>query len=88
MDPRVSRRVTITRCFIDVGDDNVAVKSGQRIDGREFACENRTITDCAFTSYYPKIPAADAAQPVTRRTPKCRKITSKNLTATSSQSAG
>jgi len=26
----------------------VAVKSGKRIDGREFACEELTITDCTF----------------------------------------
>ncbi len=48
IDPSVSRRVTITRCLIDVGDDNVAVKSGKRMDGREFACEDLTITDCTF----------------------------------------
>ena len=152
IDPSVSRRVTITKCLIDVGDDNVAVKSGKRMDGREFACEDLTITDCTFkhghgmsigsetvggvknvlvknctfentdygiriksdrkrggtvenllyeditmkdvrgaitiTSYYPKIPATDTAQPVTETTPKYRNITIKNLTATSSKAAG
>jgi polygalacturonase len=48
IDPSVCRRVTITKCLIDVGDDNVAVKSGKRMDGREFACEDLTITDCVF----------------------------------------
>lgn len=48
IDPSVSRRVTITKCLIDVGDDNVAVKSGKRMDGREFAVEDLTITDCTF----------------------------------------
>jgi hypothetical protein len=135
-----------------VGDDNVAVKSGNRLDGREFACENLTITDCTFrhghglsigsetvggvknvivrnctfentdngiriksdrkrggtvenvlcenitmtnvrgaltiTSYYPRIPATDEAQPVTATTPKYKNITIRNLTATSSKSAG
>lgn len=152
IDPSVSRRVTITKCLIDVGDDNVAVKSGKRMDGREFACEDLTITDCTFkhghgmsigsetvggvknvlvknctfentdngiriksdrkrggtvenlvceditmkdvrgaitiTSYYPKIPATDTAQPVTATTPKYRNITIRNLTATSSKGAG
>lgn len=152
IDPSVSRRVTITKCLIDVGDDNVAVKSGKRLDGREFACEDLTITDCTFkhghgmsigsetvggvknvlvknctfedtdngiriksdrkrggtvenvvcenitmknvrgavtiTSYYPKIPATDTAQPVTETTPKYHNITIRNLTATSTKNAG
>lgn len=152
IDPSASRRVTITKCLIDVGDDNVAVKSGKRMDGREFACEDLTITDCTFkhghgmsigsetvggvknvlvrnctfentdngiriksdrkrggtvenlvcenitmknvrgaitiTSYYPRIPATDTAQPVTDTTPKYKNITIKNLTATSTRSAG
>jgi polygalacturonase len=46
IDPSVSRRVLITKCLIDVGDDNVAIKSGRKIEGREFACEDITITDC------------------------------------------
>jgi polygalacturonase len=48
IDPTLSRRVTITRCLIDVGDDNVAIKSGKKMPGREFACEDLTITDCIF----------------------------------------
>ena len=152
IDPSVSRRVTITKCLIDVGDDNVAVKSGKRLDGREFAVEDLTVTDCTFkhghgmsigsetvggvknvlvrnctfentdngiriksdrkrggtvenvvfedltmkdvrgaitiTSYYPRIPATDTAQPVTDTTPKYKNITIRNLTATSSRGAG
>lgn len=152
IDPSVCRRVTITKCLIDVGDDNVAVKSGKRLDGREFAADGLTITDCTFkhghgvsigsetvggvkdvvvrnctfedtdnglriksdrkrggtvenllyenitmknvrgaitiTSYYPRIPATDEAQPVTATTPKYKNITIRNLTATSSKSAG
>ncbi len=48
IDPSASRRVTITKCVIDVGDDNVAIKAGKRIPGRDFACEDITITDCTF----------------------------------------
>ena len=38
----------ITQCRIDVGDDNVAIKAGKKIPGREFACEDITVTDCTF----------------------------------------
>jgi polygalacturonase len=48
IDPSVSRRVLITHCRIDVGDDNVAIKSGRKVPGREFACEDITVTDCTF----------------------------------------
>ncbi len=48
IDPSVCRNVTITKCLIDVGDDNVAIKSGEKVEGREFACENITVTDCTF----------------------------------------
>jgi polygalacturonase len=48
IDPSNCRNVTITRCLIDVGDDNVAIKSGKKVEGREFGCENIFITDCVF----------------------------------------
>jgi polygalacturonase len=48
IDPSICRNVLITKCRIDVGDDNVAIKSGRKIPGREFACENITVTDCIF----------------------------------------
>ncbi len=48
IDPVNSRDVTIARCTIDTGDDNIAIKSGKKIEGREFACENITVTDCDF----------------------------------------
>ncbi len=48
IDPSRCRNVTITRCTIDTGDDNIAVKSGRKVEGREFACENITVTDCVF----------------------------------------
>jgi len=48
IDPSICRNVLITKCRIDVGDDNVAIKSGKKMPGREFACENITVTDCVF----------------------------------------
>jgi polygalacturonase len=48
IDPSISRNVTVTNCLIDVGDDNIAIKSGRKVEGREFACENITIVDCVF----------------------------------------
>ena len=41
-----------------------------------------------LTSYYPKIPKTDTAQPVTDTTPKYKNITIRNLTATSTKAAG
>ncbi len=152
IDPSMCVDVTITGCTIDVGDDNVAVKSGKTAAGREFAADGLTITNCTFkhghgvsigsetvggvknvvvrdctfedtdngiriksdrkrggtvenllyenitmknvrgaitlTSYYPKIPATDSAQPVTKTTPAYKNITIRNLTATSTKYAG
>lgn len=48
IDPSICRNVVVTNCFIDVGDDNIAIKSGKKVEGREFACENITIVDCVF----------------------------------------
>jgi polygalacturonase len=48
IDPSACRRVLITHCRIDVGDDNVAIKAGKKVAGREFACEDITVKDCAF----------------------------------------
>ena len=48
IDPSNCRNVTITRCTIDTGDDNIAIKSGKKVAGREFGCENITVTDCIF----------------------------------------
>ena len=48
IDPSRCKNVLITKCRIDVGDDNIAIKSGRKVPGREFACEDITITDCVF----------------------------------------
>lgn len=48
IDPSACCRVLITRCHIDVGDDNVAIKAGRKVAEREFSCEDITVTDCTF----------------------------------------
>jgi polygalacturonase len=48
INPSNCRNVTITRCTIDTGDDNIAIKSGKKAEGRQFGCENITVTDCVF----------------------------------------
>ena len=48
IDPSSCQNVLITRCHIDVGDDNVAIKAGKKLAEREFASEDITVTDCAF----------------------------------------
>ncbi len=48
IDPSGCKNVLITKCLIDVGDDNIAIKAGKKVAGREFACEDITVTDCTF----------------------------------------
>ena len=48
IDPSSCKNVLITRCHIDVGDDNVAIKSSHKVVGREFASEDITVTGCTF----------------------------------------
>jgi len=48
IDPSGCKDVLITQCHIDVGDDNIAIKAGRKVAGREFASEDITVTDCAF----------------------------------------
>jgi polygalacturonase len=72
IDPAMSRRVTITKCLIDVGDDNVAIKSGRKMPGREFACEDLTITDCDFKHRHGLSIGSDMAGGVRNRTVKRR----------------
>ena len=47
IDPS-GRRMLITKCIIDVGDDNVAIKAGKKIPGHDFESEDITVTDCTF----------------------------------------
>ena len=48
IDPSNCKDVLITKCLIDVGDDNIAIKSGRKVQGRDFGCEDITVTDCVF----------------------------------------
>jgi polygalacturonase len=47
IDPS-GRRMLITKCKIDVGDDNIAIKAGEKIPGHDFESEDITVTDCTF----------------------------------------
>ena len=47
IDPS-GRRILITKCRIDVGDDNIAIKAGKKIPGHDFESEDITVTDCVF----------------------------------------
>ena len=47
IDPS-GRRYLITRCRIDVGDDNIAIKAGKKSPGHDFQSEDFLITDCTF----------------------------------------
>ena len=152
MDPSACKNIRIIGCTIDVGDDNIAIKSGHKVTGREAAVENvwvercaflaghgmsigsetlggvknLTVTNCTFsgttsgiriksargkgglvenlvytditmtnvdypiylTSYYPKVPKEDAAQPMAADSPVYRNIVIRNLTAHSARTAG
>jgi len=48
IDPSRSRRVVITNCVFDVGDDNIAIKSGSLVPDHPFACEDLTVVHCRF----------------------------------------
>ncbi|OQA02513.1 MAG: Polygalacturonase [Planctomycetes bacterium ADurb.Bin401] len=49
IDPSECRNVLITNCLIDVGDDNVALKSGkQNPEYPNHACANITVSNCTF----------------------------------------
>jgi len=49
IDPGESRNVCISKCVIDVGDDNIAIKSGRADPAHpNAASENITVTDCTF----------------------------------------
>jgi polygalacturonase len=152
MDPGPCKNFRVIGCTIDVGDDNIAIKAGRKVAGREAAVENfwverctflhghgmsigsetlggvknLTVTNCTFngttsgiriksargrggvvenlvytditmtnvdypiylTSYYPKVPPEDAAQPLAPDSPVYRNIVIRNLTAHSAKTAG
>jgi lysophospholipase L1-like esterase len=153
MDPSACRRLRIESCTLDVGDDNIALKSGHLDPSHPgAACTDILVTNCTFlhghgmsigsetsggvshlrvehctfkdtvsgiriksdrsrgglvedcvyddltmlnvkvpinlTTYYPRIPDQDSAQPLTSQTPIYRDIHISNLNATSPVSAG
>ena len=46
IDPGSCRKVRILNCLLDVGDDNVAVKAGHSVPGRDFCCEDILVSNC------------------------------------------
>src|SRR6185437_4386208 len=46
IDPS-GRHMLITKCRIDVGDDDIAIKAGKKVAG-QFQSEDITVTDCTF----------------------------------------
>lgn len=50
IDPSECRNVRIVKCLIDVGDDNIAIKSGSpNPQYPDRACANIVVSDCVFT---------------------------------------
>ena len=47
IDPSACRNVRILNCVLDVGDDNVAVKAGHAVAGRDFCCQDIIVSNCA-----------------------------------------
>lgn len=47
IDPS-GHRYLITKCKIDVGDDNIAIKAGRKMPEQEFQSQDFLVTDCAF----------------------------------------
>lgn len=48
IDPDSCRNVRISNCYISVGDDCVAIKSGVEYSKERIPCENITITNCTM----------------------------------------
>lgn len=47
IDPS-GHRYHIVKCKIDVGDDNIAIKAGKKVPGKEFQSQDFLIEDCLF----------------------------------------
>jgi len=50
IDPDCCRSVVISDCYIDAGDDCIALKSHDSLLGRPVPCENITVTNCVLST--------------------------------------
>ena len=88
------KNLLVTNCTFNGTTSGIRIKTsrerGGRIEGMVYSGLTMTNVDVPIniTCYYPKVPATDAAQPVTENTPIYRDILIKNLTASGSKSAG
>lgn len=48
INPVDSADVLISKCTIDTGDDNIAIKAHAGVEGRKFGCVNIVVRDCTF----------------------------------------
>lgn len=88
------KNLTVRNCTFDGTTSGIRIKSDRTRGGVVDSCtySNLTMKDVKIpiniTSYYPKIPAADSARPITDRTPMYHNLKIINVTADSPQSAG
>ncbi len=88
------KNMLVTNCTFDGTTSGIRIKTSREKGGtvedlvyRDITMTNVTIP-INITCYYPKVPATDTAQPVTRTTPVYRNIRIENLTAYGPKSAG
>ena len=88
------KNVVVRNCSFEDTDNGIRIKSDRTRGGtvENVLYENITMKNVrgaiTITSYYPKIPDTDTAQPVTDTTPAYKNITIRNLTGTSVKDAG
>jgi polygalacturonase/lysophospholipase L1-like esterase len=88
------RNLTVKNCTFENTESGIRIKSSREKGG---LIENLTYSDITMknvkapiniSTYYPKIPKEDTAQPVTSTTPIYKNIRITNVTATSPKNAG
>ena len=88
------KNFTVERCTFNGTTSGIRIKTGRERGGlvEDITYRDLTMTNVdwpiSITCYYPKVPATDAAQPVTATTPVFRKIKIINVTASSLRTAG